>query len=76
MGCVLRGDDDDGAIIGPLPPSLHHVHQFDQSVGGCRHFMSFRPAHELENLTRLGRCFDSGHEFRQRYDLNQIERFK
>ena len=31
--------------------------------------MTLRPAHELEELARLGRGFDAGHQLRQRDDL-------
>ena len=33
------------------------------------HLVALRPAHELEQLTRLARRLDSRHQLRQRHDL-------
>ena len=33
------------------------------------HLIALRPAHELEQLTRLARRLDSRHQLRQRHDL-------
>ena len=62
-------DDHDGAIVGPLPPPLHHVHQLDQGVGGGGHLVPLGPAHQLEQLASLTRGLHSRHQLRQRHDL-------
>ena len=64
-----RANYHHGAVASALPPSLHHVHQFHQGVRGGRHFVSLWPAHQLEEMARLGLSLDACHQLRQRNDL-------
>jgi len=65
----VLADHDDRAVVRPLPPPLHHVHQLHQRVGRGGHLVSLRPAHELEQLTRLARSLNPRHQLCKRHDL-------
>ena len=58
-----RRDDQNGSIAGALSPPFHHVHQLDERVGRCGHFVAVRPGCELENLCDLRLGFDASHQF-------------
>ena len=66
---TILTDYNHWAIICPLSPSLDHVHQLHQGVGGGRHLVALRPAHQLEQLAGLGRSLDTGHQLGERHDL-------
>lgn len=65
----LRADDYDGSISGAGPPSLHHVHEFNEGVGAHWDLLLHGPAGQLEQLTRLGVRLDPRHQLSQRHDL-------
>ena len=65
----VLADHNHRAIVCPLPPPLHHVHQLHQGVGGGRHLVALWSAHQLEQLAGLGRSLDTGHQLGERHDL-------
>ena len=65
----VLADDNHRAVVGPLPPPLHHVHQLHQSVGGGGHLVALGPTHQLEQLACLGRSLHPGHQLGERHDL-------
>lgn len=62
----VLGDDGHGSIVVPLAPTLHHVHQLDETVGRGWHLLGHWPAGQLEYLDRLWRCLHARHQLRQR----------
>jgi len=56
-------------IVCPLPPPLHHVHQLHQGIGGGGHLVPLGPAHQLEQLARLGGSLDSCHQLCEGHNL-------
>ena len=38
-GDAVLADDHHWAVVSPLAPPLHHVHQLDQGVGGGGHLV-------------------------------------
>ena len=69
---ILLRDDDDGPVVGLLAPPLHHVHELDEGVGGGGHLVALRPAHQLEELARLGGRLHTRHQLGQRHDLKSV----
>ena len=57
------------AVVRPLSPPLHHVHQLHESVGRGGHLVPLGPTHQLEQLASLGRSLHSRHQLRERHDL-------
>ena len=65
----VLADHNHWAVVRPLPPPLHHVHQLHQGVGGGGHLVPLGPTHQLEQLASLGRSLHSRHQLRERHDL-------
>ena len=69
---ILLRDDDDGPVVGLLAPPLDHVHELDEGVGGGGHLVALRPAHQLEELARLGGRLHARHQLGQGHDLKSV----
>ena len=65
----LLGDDDHGAVVGPLSPPLDHVHQLDEGIGRGGHLVVEWPAGDLKELRRLRLRLDAGHQLGERDHL-------
>lgn len=59
-------DDDNRAVVPPLPPPLNHIHEFDQRVSTGRHFVFLWPTCDLKQLSGLWLGFDAGHQLLER----------
>ena len=66
---AVLADHHHGAVVCPLPPPLHHVHQLHQGVGGGGHLVPLGPTHQLEQLAGLGRSLHSSHQLSERHNL-------
>ena len=66
---AVLADHDNRAIVCPLAPALHHVHQLDQRIGGGGHLVALGPAHQLEQLTGLAGRLHPRHQLRQGHNF-------
>ena len=66
---TILTDHHHGTIVSPLSPSLHHVHQLHQGVGGGGHLVALWPAHELKQLTCLTGGLHTRHQLCQGHNL-------